>query len=149
MAVKLDPNDASHWGTLADLARKKGDCAAAVIFASNAENIRKHSPYHAVCAFNVLCRHPLRKQQMAEVYSRFAYIHVDNLQGMSTARAVLLPGVTVHRGAVVAAGSVVTRDVPPGVIVGGSPSRVIGERDTRGTASGLDGSNVRAPTNDL
>jgi putative colanic acid biosynthesis acetyltransferase WcaF len=65
------------------------------------------------------------------------------------ARAVLLPGVTVHRGAVVAAGSVVTRDVPPGVIVGGSPSRVIGERDTRGTASGLDGSNVRAPANDL
>jgi putative colanic acid biosynthesis acetyltransferase WcaF len=49
------------------------------------------------------------------------------------ARAVVLPGVTVHRGAVVAAGSVVTRDVPSGVIVGGSPCRVIGERDTCGT----------------
>jgi putative colanic acid biosynthesis acetyltransferase WcaF len=49
------------------------------------------------------------------------------------ARAVVLPGVTVHRGAVVAAGSVVTRDVPSGVIVGGSPCRVIGERDSCGT----------------
>ncbi|HET6324544.1 MAG TPA: WcaF family extracellular polysaccharide biosynthesis acetyltransferase [Planctomycetaceae bacterium] len=44
------------------------------------------------------------------------------------ARAIVLPGVTIRRGAVVASGSVVTRDVPPGVIVGGSPSRVIGER---------------------
>jgi putative colanic acid biosynthesis acetyltransferase WcaF len=45
------------------------------------------------------------------------------------ARAVVLPGVTVRRGAVVAAGSVVTKDVPSGVIVGGSPCRVIGDRD--------------------
>ena len=44
------------------------------------------------------------------------------------ARAVVLPGVTIGRGAVVAAASVVTRDVPPGVIVAGSPSRVIGQR---------------------
>ena len=46
------------------------------------------------------------------------------------ARAVLLPGVTVGRGAVVAAGAVVTRDVPPGMIVGGNPARVIKPRPT-------------------
>jgi len=45
------------------------------------------------------------------------------------ARAIVLPGVTIRRGAVVAAGSVVTRDVESGLIVGGSPCRVIGERD--------------------
>lgn len=43
-------------------------------------------------------------------------------------RATVLPGVTIGRGAVVAAGSVVTKDVPPLSIVGGVPARVIGER---------------------
>jgi len=45
-------------------------------------------------------------------------------------RAILLPGVTVGPNAVVAAGAVVTKDVPPGVIVGGNPARVITQVDT-------------------
>jgi acetyltransferase-like isoleucine patch superfamily enzyme len=45
-----------------------------------------------------------------------------------SARAIILPGVTVGRGAVVAAGSVVTKDVPPMTIVGGIPAKPIGER---------------------
>lgn len=43
-------------------------------------------------------------------------------------RAMILPGVHIGEGAVVAAGSVVTRDVEPYTIVGGSPARPIGER---------------------
>lgn len=39
--------------------------------------------------------------------------------------ATLLPGVTVGRGAVVAARAVVTRDVPPHTVVAGSPARVV------------------------
>lgn len=39
--------------------------------------------------------------------------------------AVVLKGVTIGSGAVVAANSVVNRDVPPGAIVGGSPARVL------------------------
>lgn len=40
-------------------------------------------------------------------------------------RVVVLPGVTVGSGAVVAAGTVVTKDVPPHTLVAGIPSRVI------------------------
>lgn len=40
-------------------------------------------------------------------------------------RVTVLSGVTIGRGAVVAAGSVVTKDVPPYVIVGGVPAKVI------------------------
>ncbi|MDH3017412.1 acyltransferase [Gordonia alkanivorans] len=44
-------------------------------------------------------------------------------------RSVILPGVTIGEGAVVAAGAIVTKDVPPYAIVGGIPARVIGERN--------------------
>lgn len=43
-------------------------------------------------------------------------------------RAIVLPGVTIGEGAVIAAGAVVTKDVAPYEIVGGIPAAKIGER---------------------
>lgn len=43
-------------------------------------------------------------------------------------RAIILPGVRIGKGAVVAAGAVVTKDVADFVVVGGVPAEVIGER---------------------
>jgi acetyltransferase-like isoleucine patch superfamily enzyme len=41
------------------------------------------------------------------------------------ARCTILPGVTIGQGAVVAAGAMVHRDVPPNTLVAGVPARVI------------------------
>lgn len=44
------------------------------------------------------------------------------------ARAIILPGIRIGRGAVVAAGAVVSRDVPAYAIVAGVPARFVRER---------------------
>ncbi|MDQ7799461.1 MAG: DapH/DapD/GlmU-related protein [Candidatus Edwardsbacteria bacterium] len=44
------------------------------------------------------------------------------------AQAIILPGVRIGRGAIVAAGAVVTKDVEPYAIVGGNPARLIKRR---------------------
>lgn len=41
--------------------------------------------------------------------------------------SVILPGVTIGSNTIVAAGSVVTKDVPEGKIVGGNPAKIIGD----------------------
>ena len=43
--------------------------------------------------------------------------------------AIVLPGVTIGPNAIVAAGSVVNRDGPPGSIVAGTPARLVGTID--------------------
>jgi maltose O-acetyltransferase len=48
-------------------------------------------------------------------------------------RALVMPGIRIERGAAVAAGAVVTRNVDPFTIVGGVPARPIGLRDPAAT----------------
>lgn len=45
------------------------------------------------------------------------------------ANCVILPGVIIGEGAVIAAGSIVTNNVPPFTIVAGNPARIIKHRD--------------------
>lgn len=56
-----------------------------------------------------------------------ATIRVENRCWVG-AKSVILPGITIGEGAVVGAGSVVTKDVPPWTIVAGNPARFIKER---------------------
>lgn len=44
------------------------------------------------------------------------------------ARSIILPGVIIGTGAIIAAGSVVTKSVAPYTIVGGNPAKLIKER---------------------
>ena len=53
--------------------------------------------------------------------------------------AIILPGVTVGEGAIVVAGSLVTKDVPDWAYVGGNPARFMMFRE---------GYKPKAPTND-
>ena len=53
-------------------------------------------------------------------------------QGASIgANATILPGVTIGQHAMIGAGAVVTRSVPPNAIVMGNPARIVGYADTK------------------
>jgi len=51
--------------------------------------------------------------------------------------SLIMPGVTIGSGAVVAARAVVTRDVPPYAVVGGNPARVLRRRFDDATVARL------------
>lgn len=46
-------------------------------------------------------------------------------------RSIILPGVKIGKGAIVASGAVVTKDVPDYAIVGGIPAKIIGHREEK------------------
>ena len=63
--------------------------------------------------------------EMARVTQRLVVIEDNVWIGM---RATILGGVTLGRGCVVAAGAIVTKDVPPLTIVAGVPAKAVGMR---------------------
>lgn len=77
----------------------------------------------------------------AEFLDMYRPITIDDYAWIG-ARATILCGVTVGRGAVVMAGAVVTKDVEPFTVVGGVPAKVVGARELRTPAYTL---NFRPP----
>src|SRR6478735_714317 len=57
------------------------------------------------------------------VFLNFNCVILDVVEVTIGGGAIILPGVTIGDGAVIGAGSVVTRDVGPGVTVAGNPAR--------------------------
>lgn len=69
-------------------------------------------------------RYPLSKG----VKDRLEGAHVEE-GAIIGANATLLPGVRIGARALVGAGSVVTKDVPPGAVVVGNPATIVKQRD--------------------
>ncbi|MDD4530667.1 MAG: CatB-related O-acetyltransferase, partial [Candidatus Gracilibacteria bacterium] len=53
-----------------------------------------------------------------------ADVHIEHDVWIGT-NAIILPGVTIGTGAVIGAGSIVTKSIPPYAIVGGVPAKII------------------------
>lgn len=60
--------------------------------------------------------------------SKGAKVIIDDYAWICS-RSIIMPGVHIGKGAVVASGAVVTKDVDPYVVVGGIPAKTIGKRD--------------------
>lgn len=72
--------------------------------------------------------HPIEPPRWNKVSAAPVVIGDDVWIGVN---AVVLPGVAIGNGAVVAAGAVVTEDVPPFTVVGGVPARVLRKCDPK------------------
>lgn len=59
--------------------------------------------------------------------------------------AVILPGITIGKSAMIGAGAVVTRSVPPYAIVSGSPARIIGYVDSSKSEANSKATQIKAP----
>lgn len=70
--------------------------------------------------------HPICPELRAKSYQYNLPVHIGNRVWIG-AGAIILPGVTIGDGSVIGAGSVVTRDIPAGVVAVGSPCRILRE----------------------
>lgn len=75
--------------------------------------------------------HPILPELRAKGYQYNAPVHIGKRCWIG-AGALIMPGVTIGDDTVIGAGSVVTRDIPAGVVAVGNPCRVlreVGDRD--------------------
>jgi len=68
--------------------------------------------------------HPISPEQRHSLVPK--HIHIKKNAWIGT-NATILHGVTIGQNAVIAAGSVVTKDVPDNVVVGGIPAQILKE----------------------
>lgn len=63
-------------------------------------------------------------RQLIPEFDCFGKVTIEDWAYIGT-NALIMPGVTIGKGSLVAAGAVVVKSVPPGYVVGGNPAKVI------------------------
>ncbi len=94
----------------------------AVIIANQGHNLTTGYTDYRVATYAVATLSHFKPSYWLPEKRNFVQIGNDVLIG---AYAVILPGVTIGHGAIIGAGSVVTRDIPPYAVVAGTPAKII------------------------
>lgn len=94
-----------------------GDCLILDTDAHPVNYLKRRSDYRSSMSWS---------QYQKEIPTKPIYIEDDVWIG---AKCIILKGVTIGEGSIIAAGSIVTKDVPANVIAGGNPCKVIKKID--------------------
>lgn len=109
--------------TLNGTTRVGSDCILAPnVFISSGTHPFRVVPYLTIREQE---RHVAERRDLSEALDREVWVQDDCWIGVN---AVVCPGVTIGKGSIVGANSVVTHDVEPYSVVAGAPARVIGSR---------------------
>ena len=103
-------------------------------YCSIAPNVDINPPQHPVDWLGITCRqynreylgwhHFVGKEACCQEFDCEKKVVIGNDVWIGC-RSVIMGGVTIGDGAIIAAGAIVTHDVPPYAIVGGAPARII------------------------
>lgn len=109
-------------------------------FCSIASGVRIQEYYHEYrrTTSYFINRHIFKENENQDIFSKGDIIIEDDV--WIGANVIVLSGIKIGRGAIIGAGSIVTKDIPSYSIVGGNPAKVIKKRFSQDTINELENS---------